>query len=396
MKFYGCILLAILSPQLLFAQIKFEAGYFVNKQGKKKNCLIKNRDWRMNPHRIEYKNDEGDQVKELVIEDISEFGVGDHIYKRFSVKIDRSSDELHNLDPYTNPHYEEEVLFLRELLRGSPSLFYYRGKEIQRFFVSQDGGEVTPLVYKKYRSSEGFIGINAEYKNQLAEILTCRSLSKEQVYATDYKVGDLLNLFESYHLCSDSEYSKSFSVGAWSPIYLSVRPGIRTAHMSIGLRQTNTRDVDFGQHITFRLGLEAEYIFPFNRSKWSALLEPTYQYFIAESELHTSDVKVDYKSLDLSFGVRHKIYFNRACVFFDVSYVSELPLVACIDFESLAKLKIQSRDNWSLGLGFQLRQNFVIQFKYDLNRRVLGNTRHWLSEYGTQTLVIGYRWKMRK
>jgi len=37
------------------AQIKFESGYFIDKDGKRTDCLIQNRGWKNNPTEFHYK-----------------------------------------------------------------------------------------------------------------------------------------------------------------------------------------------------------------------------------------------------------------------------------------------------------------------------------------------------
>jgi hypothetical protein len=40
----------------------------------------------------------------------------------------------------------------------------------------------------------------------------------------------------------------------------------------------------FDNKISFRIGLEAEFILPFNKNKWAVFAEPTYQYYKTEKQ----------------------------------------------------------------------------------------------------------------
>ena len=58
---------------------------------------------------------------------------------------------------------------------------------------------------------------------------------------------------------------------------LSIRPGMNYATLSIGNDLTlSITNIDFGNKLGFRLGLEAEFVLPFNKYKWAIIVEPTY------------------------------------------------------------------------------------------------------------------------
>ncbi|WKN29896.1 hypothetical protein PZB74_13065 [Porifericola rhodea] len=72
-----------------FAQIEFEKGYFINNAGQRKDCLIKNMDWKDSPTSFLYKASASAQEQSADIEEVSEFGVAGYIkYVRSEVQID--------------------------------------------------------------------------------------------------------------------------------------------------------------------------------------------------------------------------------------------------------------------------------------------------------------------
>ena len=78
---------------------------------------------------------------------------------------------------------------------------------------------------------------------------------------------------------------------------------------------TDSRDTDFGNKTNLRIGIETEFILPFNKNRWSILIEPTYQYFKAEKREEVTnveggirDTRVDYQSVDFPVGIRY--YFH--------------------------------------------------------------------------------------
>jgi len=65
-----------------FAQ--FEAGYFIDNDGKRTDCLIRNLDWRNNPVQIDWKSGESEPVTTKDIGNITEFGIGNQLrYVRY-------------------------------------------------------------------------------------------------------------------------------------------------------------------------------------------------------------------------------------------------------------------------------------------------------------------------
>ncbi len=92
-----------------FSQIKFEKGYFIDNNGVKTECLIKNMDWRSNPSEFVHKQNETSSVTKLNINTVKEFAVNSTKYTRFLVNIDRSSEKVAQLSQKRNPVFKEEV-----------------------------------------------------------------------------------------------------------------------------------------------------------------------------------------------------------------------------------------------------------------------------------------------
>ncbi len=58
-----------------FSQITFENGYFINDEGQKIECLIKNVDWRSNPTKFEYKVSADASAQTASITTVKEFAI---------------------------------------------------------------------------------------------------------------------------------------------------------------------------------------------------------------------------------------------------------------------------------------------------------------------------------
>src|SRR5690606_2339465 len=97
---------------------------------------------------------------------------------------------------------------------------------------------------------------------------------------------------------------------------LSVRPGLNFGGLKLQNTSSSSKDVDFGNEFGFRFGIEAESILPFNKNKWSLILEPTFQYFKSEKKVENNVSggiligKVNYQSIDFPVGFRHYFFIN--------------------------------------------------------------------------------------
>ena len=132
MKRFCFYLIALLLANESFGQAKFESGYFISNDGQRVACQIRIMEWSEN--KFEYRMGDGADTKAGSIEDAKEFGVDNGLkFRRFEVKIDRSSEELSRLDFKRNPVFEDAILFLQVLVEGKGSLFQYKQGEMFRF-----------------------------------------------------------------------------------------------------------------------------------------------------------------------------------------------------------------------------------------------------------------------
>ena len=109
------ILITILSMQC-YAQVLFETGYYINNNGQKIECEIKNIDWKNNPTEFDFRLSENTEQKKATTETVKEFGIYNYSkYVRSVVNIDRSSKYLSEISTDKNPIFAEEQLFLKVL-----------------------------------------------------------------------------------------------------------------------------------------------------------------------------------------------------------------------------------------------------------------------------------------
>ncbi|MDR2206046.1 MAG: tRNA modification GTPase [Flavobacteriaceae bacterium] len=399
MKRYFLLLMLFIGV-FSFSQIKFEKGYFVTNSGERVECFIKNADWRNNPKSFEYRIDETGETQTNDIKNVQLFEIYNQAkYIRSTVKIDKSGKVLSNLSNSRDPEFVEEQVFLKEIIAGDVSLYRYT-EDITRFFYRIGNGEFEPLIYKLYKIYDGKIGYNEEYKTQLEKVLVCASIDKK-IQKLQYKEKDLTDLFIEYYQCSNSEYEKK-SPTQKGKFNLYIQPRINSSSLEF----SNIIAEEFFEmenKTGFSLGIEIEYVLPFNKNKWAIMFAPAYQSYKSEK---TTDVdylvggklitNVDYKSIELPIGIRHYMYISdKSKLFIDAQYVWDVAMKLSVEFKRAdgsvyQSLESQTRRNIAFGLGYNYNNKYGVAVKYYTNRNILGDYLFWQSKYKNIALVLSY------
>lgn len=386
-----------------YAQISFEKGYFIDNSGQKTECLIKNIDWKNNPTEFQYKLTETDSPKTGTLASVKEFGVsGISKFIRATVKIDKSDERIGSLSSNKAPEFQEEQLFLKVLIEGKASLYHYENGNLRCYFFKTDtSDEIRQLVYKKYLAAENKIGENIQYKQQLWQSLKCDAITMRKVETLEYRKNSLINLFTKYNSCTHSEFV-SYKKNNKRMFHLTLRPGLKFSSLSIDRNQSSGRKTDFDNEPGFRFGLEGEFVLPFNKNKWSVLIEPTYQYYKSEKTIDADNVSggklttsVDYKSIEIPLSVRHYFFLDdNSKLFANLSVVFNADLDSSIDFtrsddSSIYRtLETKSNTHLALGLGYKYNNKYSLELRYQ-SRSIL-NYVYWDSNYKSLSVIVGY------
>jgi len=386
------LILTVLLSLITNAQIIFEKGYYITNDDQKIDCFIKNNDWKYNPSEFDYQLYLGAEIKKASIENVKEFGIdGYSKYIRAKVKTDRSSQKLKQLTYEKNPTLKEEILFLKPLIEGSHSLYEYEDPISQTYFYAKEDGIIETLIYKKYLRSKFEIAENIQFKRQLWNNFKCDSFSQKDIELLEYNREELIKFFAKYHECHNSEFTRYDHDKKRDLFNLSIRPGLNYTSFSIDNSQTDTYDTDFGRRATFRLGIEAEVILPFNKNKWGLLFEPTYQEFKAKSENSRTTAEVNYRSIELPIGLRHYFFLNENNTFFiNGICLFDFTNDSFIHFNSVPTFEFVSNINFGFGIGYKYNNRYGIELRYHSNRELLKNYSSWSSDYKTVSFIIGY------
>ncbi len=384
-----------LLTQYGYGQVTFDKGYFIRNDNQRIECEIKNLDWKRNPAKFIYRSLENGEEDRANIGTVKEFGIYNYSkFLRSNVEIDISN----KLYDRRNPTYSSEVVFLEVLIEGESNLYQYRGNNSEKYFYStEESPGITQLVYKEYLTSNGQLAKNNYYQQQLINHLNCLELDVDKVERINYRKKDLTNVFIRENTCANSEFTNYTDKGKRDLFNLSLRARMNSSSLELWSADPNPnfRNTDFGKKIEFGIGIEAEFILPFNKNKWAIILEPTYQSFASQTESSTITSQVNYRSIEFPIGIRYYLFLEDNAKFFvNGTLTNGLVLFdfpeSKIEYNTGRDLEINSGGNFGLGFGYKHHDRYSLEIRFQEKRGVLGSYQFWSSEYQTLSLIVGY------
>ena len=397
-------LLTIILSLNSYSQVSFEKGYYIDNNDQKISCLIKNLDWKNNPTKFEFKLSENSETQKADIKSIKEFAITNATkFIRSTVKIDRSSGNVNNLNADKNPVFSEEQLFLKVLVEGKANLYEYTDSDLKRYFYNKTDAPIEQLIYKSYMISDLDVGKNTKFRQQLWMDLNCPNFKLSDVEKVEYKKNDLVQYFTKYSSCLTNESVEYTPKQKKDLFNLTIRSRLYNSSLAIKNSMYNLRNTDFGKKTRIGFGVEAEYILPFNKNKWSIAIEPSYQSFKSEKTTNVKDVSggiqnvsTDYSSIEVPLTIRHYFFLNKnAKLFVNASYVIDFALKSSVEFtrnddSNFNTLEIKSRNNPAIGIGFKQNDRYSIELRYQTSSEILANYVFWSSNYKTVAIIFGY------
>ncbi len=391
---YFPFLLLLLLSSSTFAQIGFKQGYFIDNSGNKIDCLIKDVEWKSNPTTFEYKLSDEAVVQIAKIDNVEMFQIENSgKYLRRTVDIDRWDV----FSPITNqkyPVYNSEILFLKELINGAATLYTYTDGSFASYFYQVNNSKLTQLIRKEYigedKDGKELRFTNYMYKRQLNADLKCEDISENDASRLEYYEEPLVKFFQKYNRCKGeiSDITETKNV----KLHLSIRPGIVFNSLGVKYQSDERYNYDFGSKMQLRVGLEAELVLPFNKSKWALLLEPVYSSFKADGDgtIFTDDV--NYQVIDFQIGLRHYMYINPdARVFVNAGAVFAMNLTNEDYFPERYPSSFAYKPSPQIVLGAGYKYNKLsAEIRYLGTQNLMANQTSWEAKFTSLSLVLGY------
>lgn len=363
------LLLGIFTSYFCSAQNEFQPGFILNNNGEKLNCFIKNLDWLNTPTSIELKESLDGIPKNADINEIKEFKIenGAH-YIRVKTEIETSKADITELDYDRKPNLVEQTVFLKSEVSGTANLYSYTTFEKTLFFFSNLDSKIELLVYKEYLNQDKQLAKNLMYQQQLLNNLLCDDISKVDIKYLKYKKHILVKFFEKYNQCKDPDYIQKSKAKPKQEFNLSLRAGINFGKIEMETLDPSTINTNYEGNI--RIGLEIEYILPFNNGKWGVVLEPNYHEFKTNkgdiTSPHVVAFTINSTLVQIPVAIRYYSYLNNKSRLYYGAGTSFNYLLNNSKVDIANKYTSVSRE---LDKG-RTAQNFVFSVGYSYNKRI--------------------------
>jgi len=274
-----------------------------------------------------------------------------------------------------------------------------------------DNSPITPLIYKKYIVEQTKIKTNNRFRQQLFQSLKCEGISDKRFEYLSYSQSSLMSLFEDYGKCKNISLKSTSAKAKKGSFNLSVRPRLEFySKLDISTYINNPFRTTLDSKIGYGIGLDLEYVLPYNRNKWGISLEPNIiSYKNSGSDFTTFfgtnntpiDVSVTKTVINVPIGLRHYFFLNEKSNLFIALYaVFQINLESDINFFTRNGLNPGSYSDDSVegslqfGIGYKLMDKFSLEARYNGNTNIIriydGDvTTRFLG--GVTSLVLGYR-----
>jgi hypothetical protein len=386
-------ILLLFVSNICISQIKFEEGYYKDNSGNTTKCLIRNADWLNNPTFIEVKFNQDEKSERKTINEISEFGVYNMSkFVKATVKIDDFDQNISSLDGNRDPVFKEKTLFLKVENEGLANLYSYKNRSLFKYFYSTNTVPITMLVYKAYMADADKINYNVFYIQQLINDLNLNEAMRNEALDLKYVSDDFNAFFSKYNNNGKPKSNTDLSKKESRKKFLfAFRPGVNISSTEVSDRFTGFYDSNLGTTINLRLGFEAEYIFPFNKNKWSFIAEPTYDAYSSNSTSNSGLASnILYNTLNLNLGLRHRMYINSKSNFFvNIGYLIARNIGDSQLEIGTNKLDLFPINTYTAGVGFKYSK-YSVEFRLKLSQNLTERYGIYQTNHSFSSIIFSY------
>jgi hypothetical protein len=309
---------------------------------------IDQKEWARNPEDFNFKKTDNDVSHTYTLSSVSYFEISGVVaYRRFATSVSMDEVGLNNADKHVTRSVADTI-FLRIIQEGKfVSLFTYRDKIKNRFFIQDAGSDVQELVYQLY-SDKKKVHLNEGYKNQLLlsanKAGTASEKLKWQINKASYGNKSLIDIINKINGISDTEIKeiRKKSRVASRPSFFA-GGGISMNTLSYTGRPEWTSDIK-----------SSAFASPFISGGMDIAGNPAVRKLIFRAELSFGYTKFHTVSVDKGISSESKIDYT-----FDQYSVSISPQVI-YNFYNKENLKIYG------GIGFRFNRSFYKNNNYTI------------------------------
>lgn len=318
---------------LLMAMLAFAFAALVHAQNLTTPCIavtakgdtlvgkVLDENWDENPSSIWF-SENGDSFKTYLPADLQSFRVGDDVYLSAEVDVELSSRASESLSYKTKMRLKQKSVFLKVLVLGPKSLYYYKDESSNDFFYIRNDSTYKLLEYKRiydYTNGKTTVLENKRYVGQLTLYLMDRPDLQEAINKVDYTKNSMLSLFEKYYKdkgaaklleSSKDKVKTHFGVFAGPTNNVILFSGMAFPEFTHGLAPTKT---------TITPGVFVEITEPRNFGRWSLYNDIQYDsYHFASTITMNSDninTRLDLDFLKWNILMRYKVLVGNYSVY---------------------------------------------------------------------------------
>lgn len=358
-------LISFLVLTSVFAQNKFEIGYYIDQSGNKIEGEISEIEISNFPESFVYRK--GNKTEVVNSDAAKTIKYGTKIFEKREFQFDPSVRfDIANMSTNKNLKLINKTDFLELLVDGNFKLYKYVENGISTFFYEDSSKKLTTLEYKKYLNNGTDIYENKEYLNQLKDNVKNETEQTESYYNTvKYNDTDLVNYFQNVNGKSSKKETKS-------QLKFNIFVGYSITSMDIDFLQ----DIGAQSHQHVTIMPEIEYVlnknlrnptsFYFNL-KYRALKANYEEIYVRENWHH----EVDYQSIYIALGVKQYLLSSEKMKFYGKLGIGyDLPIKAEI---------MSPTESWTLnpiffdepsaginiGVGMNVYKSFLVEIDYD-------------------------------
>ncbi len=259
------------------------------------------------------------------------------------------------------------------------------------------------MIYKRYYASKDTISINNHYKQRLWNDLKCSKIKISDIEKLDYTQKSLIPFFVSYNKCNNNDNNNEVNKIKKDLFNLNLKAHLNNISATDSFLFNNDNASNFGNKQSVGIGLEAEFIYPFKKNKWSLIVEPNFKKINTKKSLDASNVSggklfvtYNFNLIEIPVGIRHYLFLNKnSKIFVNASYT----------FNALSKTTIElkradnsiyniytskSPNNFGLGLGYNFKDKYSLELRYHSRKNLLNDYSITSFEISTISLMLGY------
>lgn len=385
-----------------YSQINFNNGYIITNNHERTDCQIRNIGQEETTSKYQYRLINDKQINNIELSKIEEFGIDNQLKCiRELIYIDMSPEVIRSVKD-TISQWEEGHAYLNTLVESnSASLYSYYDYGKPLFFYSIDNGAIKPLVYKMYTvevspNVTGQILYDNTYKEQLKEDLNCNL--QTDFRKITYSKKSLVKYFTDYNKCVGADYAV-YNFSQAKKGILAFKPGISYNVMNFTIEEFSDAlpNTVFSKEGSLGFGAELEYIFPFNRYKWSVFTEANYYTYssnVVDNFMSPSDYEgfeTSYKTLEFPVGINHYLNIDsKHKLFVKAAFVPHMIFKeSYIAFSDAYKSDLSTSSRIFIGAGYNY-DRLGLEFRYYSKQNLTMNIFKRSSEFSHISMRLYY------